>query len=56
MKSGAARASRSEIAEKGGTMKTIAILALLALGMVTAAGCHWGHHRHNRYSDSYNRR
>jgi len=36
-------------------MKTIAILALLALGTMTAAGCHWGHHRHN-YSDSNNRR
>jgi hypothetical protein len=36
-------------------MKTIAILALLALGTMTAAGCHWGHHSHN-HSDSYNRR
>lgn len=36
-------------------MKTIAILALLALG-VTAAGCHWGHHRNHRYNDGYNRR
>ena len=39
--------------EKGGTtMKTIAILALVAFGLVTAAGCHWGHRRH-RYADSY---
>jgi hypothetical protein len=37
-------------------MKTIAILALLAFGMVTAAtGCHWGHRRHH-YSDRYDRR
>ena len=36
-------------------MKTIAILALLALGVMTAAGCHWGHHR-NHYSDRYDRR
>ena len=41
---------------KGGIMKTFAILALLALGLVTTAGCHWGHHGHHRYSDSYYRR
>ena len=38
-------------------MKIIAILALLAFGTITAAGCHWGHHGdRNRYSDGYNRR
>jgi hypothetical protein len=37
-------------------MKTIAILALLALGVTAAAGCHWGHHRNHRYNDGYNRR
>lgn len=37
-------------------MKTIALLALLTIGLVTAAGCHRHHNRHN-YSDGYyNRR
>lgn len=36
-------------------MKTIALLALLAFGVVAAAGCHWGHRRHND-SDRYDRR
>jgi hypothetical protein len=35
-------------------MKTIALLALLTIGLVTAAGCHWRHHNH--YSDGYYRR
>lgn len=26
-------------------MKTIALLALLALGVVSTSGCHWLHHR-----------
>jgi hypothetical protein len=46
-----------EIAEKGGAMKIIAILALLTLGVMTTAGCH--HHweqRRNDYSDSDRRR
>lgn len=37
-------------------MKTIALLALLALGLVSATGCHWLHHHHNNnnnYSDGY---
>ncbi len=33
-------------------MKTIALLALLTIGLVTAAGCHWRHHRHS-YTDGY---
>lgn len=37
-------------------MKTIAILALLTVGSLTLAGCHWHHHRNHRYSDGYNRR
>jgi hypothetical protein len=36
-------------------MKTIALLALLTIGLVTTAGCHWRHHN-NRYSDGYYRR
>ena len=36
-------------------MKTIALLALLTVGLLTTAGCHWGHHRNN-YSDGYYRR
>ena len=36
-------------------MKTIALLALLTFGFLTAAGCHWGHRRHN-YSDGNYRR
>jgi hypothetical protein len=37
-------------------MKTLAILALLAIGLVTATGCHWHHHRSHRYNDGYYRR
>jgi hypothetical protein len=33
-------------------MKTIALLALLALAVVSASGCHWRHHRNN-YGDGY---
>ncbi len=35
-------------------MKTIALLALLTAGVLTATGCHW-RHRHD-YSDSYYQR
>jgi hypothetical protein len=38
-------------------MKTIALLALLTIGLVTAAGCHWGHNRdRNHYLGGYYRR
>jgi hypothetical protein len=40
------------IETKGEIMKTIALLALLTFGLITAAGCHWGHNRHH-YSDGY---
>ena len=33
-------------------MKTVALLAVLMLGLVTASGCHWQHHNNN-YSDGY---
>jgi len=35
-------------------MKTIALLVLLALGVVSASSCHWLHHRrdYNRTYDS----
>jgi hypothetical protein len=34
-------------------MKTTALLVLLALGVVSASGCHWLHRRdHNNYSNS----
>ena len=36
-------------------MKTIALLVLLALGVVSASGCHWLHHRRD-YSRSYDSR
>jgi hypothetical protein len=36
-------------------MKTIALLALLAMGLVAATGCHQFHHRNN-YSSGYNSR
>jgi len=36
-------------------MKTIALLALLTIGLVTTAGCHW-HRHHHRHSDGYYRR
>jgi hypothetical protein len=36
-------------------MKTIALLALLAIGVVTTAGCHQHHHRHH-YHGGYDRR
>ncbi len=36
-------------------MKT-ALVALLAVGLVTAAGCHWHHHRSNNYSNGYSSR
>lgn len=36
-------------------MKTIALLALLAVGVVSASGCHWLHHRRD-YSRSYDSR
>ena len=32
-------------------MKTIALLALLAFGTMTAAGCHWGNRNRHNYSD-----
>ncbi len=38
-------------------MKTIALLALLALGVVSASGCHWLHHRSSgNYSGGTNSR
>jgi hypothetical protein len=33
-------------------MKTIALIALLAIGLVAASGCHWHDRRHN-YGDGY---
>jgi len=33
-------------------MKTIALLAILSFGVLTAAGCH-SHLRHNNYSNGY---
>jgi hypothetical protein len=34
-------------------MKTIALLALLALGVGSASGCHWLHHGdNNNYSNT----
>ena len=34
-------------------MKTIALLVLLAMGVVSASGCHWLHHNsNNNYSGS----
>jgi hypothetical protein len=33
-------------------MKTIALLAILSFGVLTAAGCH-RHHRGNNYSNGY---
>ncbi len=33
-------------------MKTIALLALLTVGLFIASGCHGRHHRHN-YSNGY---
>ena len=42
----------NETAKKGGTMKTVALLALLTLAVVSASGCHWMH-RHNNYSNGY---
>jgi hypothetical protein len=41
--------------EKGEKMKTIALFALLTFGLITVAGCHWGHRRHH-YSDRHDRR
>jgi len=38
--------------QKGGTMKTIALLTLLTVGLFVASGCHWRHHNNN-YSDGY---
>ena len=38
-------------------MKTIALLTLLALGVVSATGCHWLHRRNNNnYSNTYHSR
>ena len=37
-------------------MKTVALLALLAVGLVTATGCHWQRHRSNNYSNGYSSR
>ena len=39
------------LARKGGTMKTTALLVLLALGVVSASGCHWLHHRRGDRGD-----
>lgn len=33
-------------------MKTIALIALMTIGLVAASGCHW-HHGHHNYSDGY---
>jgi hypothetical protein len=39
--------SRVSSREKGErAMKTIALIALLLAGLMTAAGCHWRTHRH----------
>ena len=43
------------LARKGGTMKTIALLTLLALGVVSASGCHWLHHRRDSSRGYYSR-
>ncbi len=43
------------LAKKGGTMKTTALLILLALGVISASGCHWLHHRRD-YSRNYDSR
>jgi len=43
------------IARKGEAMKTIALLVLLALGVVSASGCHWLHHRRD-YSRNHDSR
>jgi hypothetical protein len=32
-------------------MKTVALFALLTLGLITVSGCHWAHRQN--YSDSY---
>ena len=37
---------------QGGNMKTIALIALMAIGLVAASGCYWHHHRYND-RDSY---
>ena len=38
-------------------MKTIALLAVLTLGIVSASGCHWlRHHDNNNYSNTSNSR
>jgi len=36
-------------------MKTIALIALMAIGLVAASGCYWHHHHYN-YSDGYSSR
>jgi len=43
----------TSLARKGGTMKTTALWVLLMLGVVSASGCHWLHHRdNNNYSNT----
>jgi hypothetical protein len=37
-------------------MKTIALLALLTVGVFTTAGCHHHWNNHHNYSDGYYRR
>jgi hypothetical protein len=37
-------------------MKTIALLVLLSIGLVSAAGCHHHHNNRHHYSDGYYRR
>jgi len=37
---------------QGGNMKTIALIALMAIGLAAASGCYWHHHRYND-RDSY---
>ena len=36
-------------------MKTIALIALMAIGLVAASGCHWHHHRDNYSDGDYSR-
>jgi hypothetical protein len=36
-------------------MKTTALLVLLVLGVVSASGCHWLHHRRDYSRGNYSR-